>query len=73
MGRAGLSSFSSGEGAESGDAGVDVAGQAPGMDVSASSGTDAVMGIKPVQQMSLWNSWPTSDPIQCDAEVRVGW
>jgi hypothetical protein len=72
MDRAGISSFSSGENAESSDADVDVTGEAIGTDVSASSGAGAAIGIKPVQQMSLWNSWPTSDPPQYDAEVRVG-
>lgn len=78
-----MSWSSSGADAKSGDD-VNAAGQAPGMDVSAgpgdsgvdgsaSSGAGAEIGINPVQQMSLWNSWATSDPSQCDAEVRVGW
>lgn len=59
MGRGGISSSSLEVDAESGGADVDTAGR-------------AVIGIKPVQQMSLWNGWSTSDPSKCDVEVRVG-
>ena len=44
----------------------------PGESSTSTRAGGAGMGIKPVQQMSLWNSWPTSDPPQYDAGVRAG-
>lgn len=58
---------------ESSVADVDTPVQVPGTDMSASLSPGAVAGMKPVQQMSLWNNWPTSVPPHCDAGVRVGW